>query len=613
MTGTRSDDTKKTMVAVPVPEDALEMQPSNPAAAAAEQQLAGLATIETIKKSWNLRSIVLTWIGAALVSFAVSYDQQTYSTYQPYATSEFGSLSLLSTIAVVQNVVSIIQQPVAKLADVYGRLPLLVACVVIVTIGEILLASAKNIQTFAGAQVFFTVGVVGLHLLLVILAGDSSDLRHRALMNVVPYAPGLITAWTASYVTSAVLKDTSWRWGYGVFAIIVPIISIPLLATLYYHQRKARKQYPVETGPSLGLKHHCLVIQQLDPIGLILFCAGMALILVPITLASTSTNTWKSGHIIAMIVVGVVCFVGFVLWEWKWAQWPVIPLTILKGRTGSFGIIAAILDYASWYTTSPYLYTYLLVVRNLSVKAATNISIIIPFTAVLGQLGAGVVAKYAGRYKWITAAGIGLKVLGLGLMLRYRHADSSLGSFAVAQVLQGLGEGIFNTVIAGMQGAVSESLLASIVALFVSSCGVGGAIGAAVAGGIWTNVLPRQLHTNLPASLQAQLAEIYGSVVVAIQFPWGTTERNDINRSYDATMRILIIVALVLASLEFLAVLMLQDFNLKVVDQGRDYGGAVIGKTTAKAAAVPPTDFDGMAKLDHTDTPLEQFDVDRET
>ncbi len=102
MSGTNSEGPEKTPVAGP--EEALEIQPSN--IPGSEQKLAGLATINTIKKTWSLRSILLTWFGAVLISFAVSYDQQTYPTYQPYATSEFGSLSLLSTIAVVQNVVA---------------------------------------------------------------------------------------------------------------------------------------------------------------------------------------------------------------------------------------------------------------------------------------------------------------------------------------------------------------------------------------------------------------------------------------------------------------------------------------------------------------------------
>lgn len=102
-------------------------------------QLHGLATIGAIKKTWNLKGIAFLWVGAVLIAFTLGYDQQTYQTFQPYATSEFGAVSLISTIAVVQNVVSsgeipsrhhghecmadyfpVMQQPLAKLADVYG-------------------------------------------------------------------------------------------------------------------------------------------------------------------------------------------------------------------------------------------------------------------------------------------------------------------------------------------------------------------------------------------------------------------------------------------------------------------------------------------------------------
>lgn len=118
--------------------------------------------------------------------------------------------------------------------------------------------------------------------------------------------------------------------------------------------------------------------------------------------------------------------------------------------------VVAILDYASWYSYAPYFYTYLVVVRNLSVRASTNMTIIIPFTAVLAQLLAGVIVKYVGRYKWIVCFGMGVKVLGMGLMYRYRTAETSLAPLVVAIVLQGVGEGMFNTLLTGMQASVPE-------------------------------------------------------------------------------------------------------------------------------------------------------------
>ncbi|KAH8800313.1 putative siderophore iron transporter [Xylogone sp. PMI_703] len=538
-------------------------------------QVTGLATLTAMESTWSVRSLIVAWVSAFLMSCAVSFDTQTVYSFQPYATSSFGAAPLLGTIQTVQSVISsVMQQPLARLADVYGRFELFAACVLIVTVGEILLASSKTLSTYAGAQVFFIVGTLGLQLMLQLLAGDSSDLRNRAIMNTVPFLPGIITCWTASYVTSAVLADASWRWGYGIFAILFPAVSIPLLSTLFYNQRKA-----LRAKGAVAPKNHFLVFRQLDPIGSILFGAGLTLILIPITLAVSSTNTWKSAHIIAMIVVGAVCLVAFVAWEILGAKWPIVSINLMNNGTVMFGIATSLMDYAALNSYSGYFFSYLVVACGQSVKASTNVTIVLSFTAVFGQLGAAILVKYIGWYKWITASGIALKVLGIGLMFRYRDAHDNLGRLVVAQVIIGAGDGIMNTVQVGMQAAISQSAMASVTALLITGCGVGAAIGGAIAGGIWTNLLPQRLRINLPASAQGQWADIESSIVVALNYAWGTPERDAINKSYDDVMRILLTVSVALESVSLLCSLMLKDFSLKTVDETREYGGMVIGKT----------------------------------
>lgn len=72
--------------------------------------------------------------------------------------------------------------------------------------------------------------------------------------------------------------------------------------------------------------------------GLILFAAGLSLLLVPITLAETSSHTWKSTHIIVMLVIGFVSLIVFVIWETKWAPWPILSMRLFKSRTVIFGL-----------------------------------------------------------------------------------------------------------------------------------------------------------------------------------------------------------------------------------------------------------------------------------
>jgi len=98
------------------------------------------------------------------------------------------------------------------------------------------------------------------------------------------------------------------------------------------------------------------------------------------------------------------------------------------------------------------------------------------------------------------------------------------------------------------------------------------------------DVLPQKLLENLTESLQSQLGDIEGSVELALGFDWGSPERVAINTSYDQTMRILLITGTCCQAIGVLLALCMKDLNLKTLDETRDYGGMVIGKSGAAEA-----------------------------
>lgn len=51
----------------------------------------------------------------------------------------------------------------------------------------------------------------------------------------------------------------------------------------------------------------------------------LALILLPFTLAGGFATTWKTAKIIVMLVIGICLIPCFVIWEKKYAKFPVIP------------------------------------------------------------------------------------------------------------------------------------------------------------------------------------------------------------------------------------------------------------------------------------------------
>lgn len=60
---------------------------------------------------------------------------------------------------------------------------------------------------------------------------------------------------------------------------------------------------------------------------------GWSLLLLPFSLVSRSPNGWKTGYIIAMIILGVVLLAAFAIWERYFAPVAYFPFKFLKDRT----------------------------------------------------------------------------------------------------------------------------------------------------------------------------------------------------------------------------------------------------------------------------------------
>ena len=70
----------------------------------------GVARVEAITSHTTLRDRICIFSGIFLIAFAYSLDAVLRGTYQPLATSDFNSHSLLSTINVVKSVISVAVQ-----------------------------------------------------------------------------------------------------------------------------------------------------------------------------------------------------------------------------------------------------------------------------------------------------------------------------------------------------------------------------------------------------------------------------------------------------------------------------------------------------------------------
>lgn len=224
----------------------------------------------------------------------------------------------------------------------FGRLESFTLAIFLYTIGYIQQAASKNVQTFASAQIFWAAGFNGLQVLQQIFVADTTDLLNRALFSTLFDVPFLWTTWAGPEVGAQFVSR--WRWGYGIWAIILPVCFIPLFVSLLISQRRARKSGLELPSPFRGLTAGQIIKNlwfDLDTFGLLLFAAAISLILLPLTLAPGASGGWSNPSMIAMLVLGGVFLLVFPFWEnsSKLAPKAFFPKRIFKNKT----VIAAVL------------------------------------------------------------------------------------------------------------------------------------------------------------------------------------------------------------------------------------------------------------------------------
>lgn len=475
---------------------------------------------------------------------------------QPLATASYNTHSLLATVGVIRGVIAAAAQPAAaRIADVFGRVELILVSIFFYVLGTIIEACATNVQAFAAGAVLYQIGFTCVLLLVEVVIGDVTSLRSRVFFSYIPTLPYIIITWISGNVTSAVLGATTWKWGIGMWALIYPVCALPLIVSLHLVSRRARKAGTLQSYRSpyqlLGARRLTVeLFWQLDVIGIILLITVFGLILTPFTLAGGASSKWQSGDIIAPVVIGIVCIPIWVVWESR-APHPIVPFHLLKDRAVWAALGMATMLMFAWSLQGGYLFTVLIVAFNESIKSATRITSLYSFTSVITGVIVGLIVFKVRRLKGFIVAGTVLFLVAFGLLIRYRGSPSASQHAGIvgAQVVLGIAGGLFPYPgQASIQAATQHEHLAVITGLYLSCYSIGSALGSTVNGAIWTQVLPGRLNANLARFGNETLATAaFGDPFTFIAAnPVGTEERAEVIDAYQSTQRLLCITGICL-------------------------------------------------------------------
>jgi hypothetical protein len=150
-----------------------------------------------------------------------------------------------------------------------------------------------------------------------------------------------------------------------------------------------------------------------------------------------------------------------------------------------------------------------------------------------------------------------------GLLIKFRLPDTPIGLLVMAEVFYAIGGSILVQIesVAVMAAVPQRDIATALALLSMFNC-LGGAVGQAISGAIWTNIVPRQLASYLPEDKKFSAGIIFDSLKTQLSYPMGSPVRTATIAAYGDAQKIMVIVACAALTPNFLWVCLLKNIRL---------------------------------------------------
>ncbi|KAG7795410.1 hypothetical protein KL929_004177 [Ogataea haglerorum] len=449
----------------------------------------------------------------------------------------------------------------------------------------------KSPQLF---QILYAVGRIGYRVFQQVFIADTSSLINRGLMSQLPDALAAVPSlYVGSIIQDAFIEHSTWRWGYGMWAIVMFVSCLVLTTMMYIVDRKTKSTGHDKIINSLeGLfeggflkKAGYYMFVKLDLFGGVLMAVGLVLFFIPLTLTGTSSPyKWHEARLIALLIVGFVIFCLFLLWNTKIARYPFVQHQALLLKTTLLACTIVALDLCENSAFSTYMKTVLQVSDYVTVGEASRIDNSKKACVQVFSVVGGLVMKYTKRSKLFVTSGIVLLYLGHVLLVCFVNTGDGMASkplLYMAEVSIGAGRGFYQCALQVIVQAVAgRHNIAMSTAFFLAFNSIGSLIGSAIAGSIWNTVVLSKLKKYLPEDSKNKATKIYKSIKVALKYKKGTEERDAIAKAYRETQQIIgwATVGIITPML----LLMLFVHNVQLTDKADAYEGDIASESESE-------------------------------
>jgi EmrB/QacA subfamily drug resistance transporter len=420
-----------------------------------------------------------------LVLLLAALDQTIVATALPTIVGDLGGLSHLSWVTSAFLLAQTAVTPLyGKLGDLYGRKRILQSAVILFLIGSALCGQSNSMTELIAFRALQGLGAGGLVVLTQSVVGDIVPPRERGRYQGLFGAVFGVASVAGPLLGGVIVDSISWRWIFYVNLPVGLIALVVLGATLPATQGKAR---PV-----------------IDYLGAGVLASALSAIVLVASLGGTSWP-WGSLRTILVGAAGLLLLVVFTLIERRAVE-PVLPPRLWRDRVFAVaGTLSLIVGFAMFGSI-----TFLpLYFQTVDAATPTGGGLrLIPMMVGLLTMSilSGQLISRRGRYRFFPIFGTAVMAVGLFLLSHLGVGTSTLSSSLYLVVL-GLGLGsVMQVLVLAVQNAVSYEVLGAATSGVTLFRGIGGSLGAAVFGTIFSSRLTSQLKNLLTGPLGNQVA-----------------------------------------------------------------------------------------------------------
>ncbi|KAJ7723104.1 iron permease [Mycena maculata] len=468
------------------------------------------------------RDFWLTFSAVIVTIFLSALDLTAVATALPTITERLNGGNLFVWVGSAYALSSTAILPLSgRLADIFGRRPIMLSSIFFFALGSALAGAAQNMHMMIAARTIQGIGGGGIINLCEIIVSDLVPLSERGIYQGILGLTWSFASGIGPPIGGA-LASTNWRW---LFFLNLPLSGIAFVLVSIFLR--------VKTPPgSISEK-----VSRVDWAGNGLGVSGITLAILGLTWAGVAFP-WGSAHVLAPLIIGLVLILVFLLYEFRMPahREPTVPYDILSNRNGLSGYLSTFFHGITSISIIYYLPVYFQACFDATpirsgVDMLGTALVVAPFALI-----AGILVQVLNRYIPSNAAGWVLTTIGFGLLSMLTY-DAPLGHWVGFQFVAAAGTGmIFAATVFPILAPLSVSRTAAALGFFAFCRAFAQTWGLTIA----STILQNELSKKLPVAFTDQFAAGFEIAYAAIPTIRGLPEplKTEVRQAFAESMAV---------------------------------------------------------------------------